>query len=148
MLSLLRLAAETTTTVKARNPIIPEGKEILWGAIFFLIVMAVLWKFASPPIKKALADREDRIRDDLARAEAARTEAEGSLEEYRRQLADARAEAGRVIEEARQAADGVRKDLIARAEADAQEIRNRAREDIGLATERALTDLRTQVADL
>jgi F-type H+-transporting ATPase subunit b len=151
MVSTLLLAATTTTTelqVKARNPILPEGKEILWGAIFFLIVMAVLWKFAFPAIKKALADREARIRDDLERAEASRVEAESSLEEYRRQLAEARAEAGRIIEEARQAADGVRKDLIARAEADAQEIRNRAREDIGLATERALTDLQAQVADL
>jgi F-type H+-transporting ATPase subunit b len=144
----LVLAAETTTSVKAKNPIIPEGKEIFWGAISFVIVLAVLWKFAFPAIKKALQDREDRIRDDLERAEAARTEAEASLEEYRRQLADARAEAGRIIEEARQAADQVRKDLIARAEADAADVRARARDDIRLATERAMTDLQTRVGNL
>ena len=45
---------------------------------------------------------------------------------YHAQLADARDEAGRIIEEARQAADQVRRDLIARAEAEAAEIRERA----------------------
>jgi len=145
---LVVLAAENTTNVTAKNPIIPEGKEILWGAIAFFIVLALLWKFAFPAIKKALADREQRIRDDLERAESARQEAEQSLEEYRRQLADARAEAGRIIEEARQAADQVRKDLLARAEADAADVRARARDDIRLATERAMGDLQTRVADL
>jgi F-type H+-transporting ATPase subunit b len=151
MLGSLLLAATTTTTevsVKAKNPIVPEGKEIVWGVVFFVVVLAALWKFAFPAIKKALADREARIREDLERAEAARTEAEGSLEEYRQQLAEARAEAGRIIEEARQAADQVRKDLIARAEADAGDIRTRAREDINLATERAMSDLQGRVADL
>ena len=53
-----------------------------------------------------------------------------------------------VIEDSRQAAEGVRRDLIAKAEADAAEIRTRAQEDIRLAQERAMTDLRAQVADL
>jgi F-type H+-transporting ATPase subunit b len=78
---ILLAAAEHTTDVKAKNPIIPEGKEIFWGSISFLIVLALLWKFAFPAIKKALEDREQRIRDDLERAERARQEAEASLEE-------------------------------------------------------------------
>jgi F-type H+-transporting ATPase subunit b len=144
----LLLAAADTTNVTAKNPIIPEGKEIFWGAISFVIVLALLWKFAFPAIKKALQDREDRIRNDLERAEQARHEAEASLEEYRRQLAEARAEAGRIIEESRQAADQVRKDLIARAEADAADVRARAREDIRLATERAMSELQERLAEL
>jgi F-type H+-transporting ATPase subunit b len=144
----LLLAAETTTNVTAKNPIIPKGTEILWGSISFVIVFALLYKFAFPAIKKALQDREDRIRNDLERAEQARQEAETSLEEYRRQLAEARAEAGRIIEEARQAADQVRKDLIARAEADAADVRARAREDIRLATERAMSELQERLAEL
>ena len=57
-MGFLLLAAENTTNVTAKNPIIPQGKEILWGSISFLIVLALLWKFAFPAIKKALADRE------------------------------------------------------------------------------------------
>jgi F0F1-type ATP synthase membrane subunit b/b' len=63
-------------------------------------------------------------------------------------LSDARAEAGRIIDEARQAADQVRRDLIARAEADATDLRTRAQEDIRLAGERAMADLRGRVSDL
>jgi F-type H+-transporting ATPase subunit b len=145
---LVLLAAEHATNVKAKNPIVPESKEIFWGTICFFIVFGLLaWK-AWPAIKKALTDREAKIKSDLEAAEGARTEGERELAEYQQQLAEARNEAGKIIEEARLAADQVRKDLIARAEADAQELRNRAQEDIRLATERALADLQSRVAEL
>jgi F-type H+-transporting ATPase subunit b len=51
--------------------------------------------------------RTERIRGDLEGAEAAKAEAQTVLDEYRAQLADAKAEAGRIIEEARQAAEVV-----------------------------------------
>jgi F-type H+-transporting ATPase subunit b len=57
-------------------------------------------------------------------------------------------ERGRIIDEARQAADQVRRDLIARAEADAAELRQRAQEDTRLAGDRAMADLRARVSDL
>ena len=139
------LAAES---VKAKNPIVPETKEIVWAVISFAIVFGLLaWK-AWPAIKKAIADREAHIRTDLERAESAKTEAETSLAEYQQQLSEARNEAGKIIEEARLAADQVRKDLIARAETEAAELRGRAQEDIRLASERALTELQGRVAEL
>jgi F-type H+-transporting ATPase subunit b len=144
----LLLATEAGEKVEASNPIVPHWDEVLWGSISFLIVFSLLaWK-AWPAIKKALADREDKIRGDLESAEAAKTEAESSLAEYQRQLAEARNESGKIIEEARLAADQVRKDLIARAEADAADLRTRAQEDIRLATERAMADLQGRVAEL
>ena len=148
MLAAFILAVETTEDVKAKNPILPEGKEIVWAVIAFAIVFGLLaWK-AWPAIKKALKDREDRIRGDLERAEQARTEAENSLEEYRQQLAEARTEANAIVEQAREAADQVRRDLIARAETDAAELRSRAADDIRLATERAMSELHGKVAQL
>ena len=108
--------------VKAKSPIVPEMKEVVWAVIGFVAVFSILaWK-AWPAIKKSLADREQKIRGDLEGAETARHSAEVSLEEYKSQLAEARAEAGRIIEEGRVAADQVRKDLIARAETDAAEL--------------------------
>jgi F-type H+-transporting ATPase subunit b len=136
------------TEVKAKNPILPEGKEILWGGISFVLVMIILaWK-GWPAIKAGLKAREDRIRGDLERAEQARVEAETSLEEYRHQLAEARNDAGRIIEEARQQAEQVRRDLIAKAETDAAELRARATEDVRLATQRAMSDLQGKMAEL
>jgi F-type H+-transporting ATPase subunit b len=144
----LTLAVTAAEEVKAKNPILPETKEIVWGGLAFLIVFGLLaWK-AWPAIKKALQDREDKIRGDLEQAESIRNQAETELADYQRQLADARNEAGRIIEEARRSAEGVRKDLIARAEADAAEIRAKAQDDIRAASERAMADIQGKVSDL
>jgi F-type H+-transporting ATPase subunit b len=133
---------------EAPNPLIPGVNEIIWGGAAFVILLLVLWKYALPPVRNMMKQREDRIRDDLERAEQARTEAEGELANYRRQVADARNEAARIIEEARQSADEVKRQIQSQAEADAAETRSRAQEDIRLASERAQADLQGRVADL
>ena len=146
MLATLLFAAEKS--VKAKNPILPEGDEILWAAIAFVLVFSLLaWK-AWPAIKAGLQARQDRIREDLAKAEAARTEAETSLEEYKRQLADARNDASQIIEEARLQAESVRQERIAAVDTEIAELRARAAEDIRLATARAMDDLQSKVTEL
>jgi F-type H+-transporting ATPase subunit b len=133
---------------EAPSLILPETNEIIWGGLAFVVLLLVMWKYALPPVRNMMKQREDRIRDDLERAEQARTEAEGELANYRRQVADARNEAARIIEEARQSADEVKRQIQSQAEADAADIRGRAQEDIRLAAERAQADLQGRVADL
>jgi F-type H+-transporting ATPase subunit b len=133
---------------KAPNLILPATNEIIWGGLAFVVLLLVMWKYALPPVRNMMKQREDRIRDDLERAEQARTEGEGELANYRRQVADARNEAARIIEEARQSADEVKRQIQSQAEADAGDIRARAQEDIRLATERAQADLQGRVAEL
>jgi len=133
---------------KAPGLIAPAIPELIWGTAAFAIVAFVLMKFAFPAIKKSLKAREEKIRGDLEGAEAARVAAEEERAKYEAQLADARTEGNRIVEEARQAAEEVRRDLIAKAEADAAEVRNRAQEDIRLLNERAMTDLQQRVGDL
>jgi len=133
---------------EAPSLILPAGNEIIWGGLAFVVLLLVMWKYALPPVRNMMKQREDRIREDLERAEQARTEAEGELANYRRQVADARNEAARIIEEARQSADEVRRQIQSQAEADAAETRSRAQEDIRLATDRAQADLQGRVADL
>jgi F-type H+-transporting ATPase subunit b len=147
VLATLLIAAQEVN-VKAKHPILPEGKEILWGAISFLIVFALLaWK-AWPAIKAGLQARQDRIREDLEKAEQARVEAETSLDDYRRQLADARNDASQIIEEARAQAESVREERLAVVESEIADLRARAADDIRLATERAMSDLQGKVAEL
>jgi F-type H+-transporting ATPase subunit b len=133
---------------KAPSPIVPATNEIIWGSISFVILLAVMWKFALPAVRNMMEAREQRIREDLERAEGAKGEAEQVLEQYQAQLAEARNEASRILEEARQAADQMRRDLIARAEADAAELRARAQQDVELATQRATQELQERVANL
>src|SRR5712692_7426663 len=133
---------------KAPSPILPETNEIIWGGAAFLVLLVAMWKFALPPVRNMMKQREERIRADLERAEQARAEAEAELEQYRRQMADARNEAARIIEEARQSADEVKRQIRSQAEAEASELRARAQEDARLAAERATADLRGRVAEL
>src|SRR5205807_5918668 len=133
---------------KAPSLILPASNEIIWGGAAFVVLLLIMWRYALPPVRNMMKQREDRIRDDLERAEQARTEAEGELANYRRQVADARSEAARIIEEARQSADEVKRQIQAQAETDAAETRARAQEDIGLATDRAQADLQGRVAEL
>ncbi len=118
---------------KAPSLFTPAPAEMIWGALAFLIVAIALLKFAFPALRKTMAARADKIRGDLEGAEAARSEAEADRAQHAAQLADARAEANRILEEARQATEQVRAELLARAEADAAEIRQRAHEDARLA---------------
>jgi len=133
---------------KAPSIISPATPELIWGSIAFLIVAVALMKFAFPGIKKALAAREEKIRGDLEGAERARQEAEAEKARYEAQLGDARTEANRIVEEAREAAEQVRRDLVARAESDAVDIRARAQEDARLAADRAMTDVQQRVGEM
>jgi F-type H+-transporting ATPase subunit b len=133
---------------KAPNPLVPELNEIIWGSLAFLVLLGVMWKFGVPAVKNMEQAREDRIRNDLEGAEKARTDAEAEKAQYLAQIAGANEEAGRVIEEARQSAEQVRRDLIARAEAEAAEIKQRAQADITTQQERAMAELRSDVTQL
>ena len=105
-------------------------------------------KFAFPAIKKGMNARTERIRADLDAAESAKTEAVGVLDGYKAQLADAKAESGRIIEEARQAADALKKDQEARLQTELAEARARAAADIEAAKAQATADLRGELATL
>ncbi len=133
---------------KAPSPLLPGVNEIIWGSAAFLVLLVAMWKFGLPAVKNMEKAREDRIRDDLESAETAKTEAEAEKAQYLAQIADAKNEAGRLIEEARQAAETVRADLIARAETEANDVRARAQADIANQRNQAMAQLRTDVASL
>lgn len=130
------------------NPILPEMDELIFGGLAFLIVFVALAKFAFPALNKMLGQRSEKIQGDLEQAEKAKTEADEVLAEYRAQLADARTEANRVIEEARKTADSMRKDLLAKAEDEARQIVAKAQEEIRGERDRAFEELRAQVGEL
>jgi len=133
---------------EAPNQLLPELNELIFGGAAFFIVFGFLWKFGMPAIKAGMQARTDKIQGDLDTAEAQRTEASGILAEYQAQLADARTESARIIEEARQAADEVRAGLQAKAEADINELKTKATADIEAAKLQAVADLRGEVTAL
>lgn len=128
--------------------VLPEIDELIFGSIAFFVLLFILAKVAFPALRKGLADREQAIRSELERAEAARLEAEAKREEYERQIADARGEADRVVREAMEAAENARRERITRAEDEARAILEKARADAAQERDRAFTELQRTVADL
>jgi F-type H+-transporting ATPase subunit b len=133
---------------EAPNQLLPETNEIIWGAIGFLVVFFFVAKMGLPAIKKGMDARTERIRADLDAAETQRTEADTLLAEYRAQLADAKNESARIIEEARQSADSLKRDQEARLQSELAELRSKAASDIDAAKVQAIADLRGEVAQL
>jgi F-type H+-transporting ATPase subunit b len=133
---------------KAPSPILPAKNEIIWGSIAFVVLLVALYKFAWPGLKGSMDARTERIRSDLDAADTAKADAETVLSEYMSRLTDARNESGRIIEEARQAADALRRDQEQRLQTELAQLRERAAADIEGAKRQAIADLRGEVAEL
>jgi F-type H+-transporting ATPase subunit b len=144
----VKTGSQAEDCVKAPNPILPAANELIWGSLTFLVLFFLLAKKGYPAIKKGMDARADKIRGSLDEAERTRQEAVTILEEYKAQLADAKNEAARIIDEARQAADKLRQDLKRQAEAEVADIKARAQDDIAAQVERAKSDLQARVSTL
>jgi F-type H+-transporting ATPase subunit b len=130
------------------SPIFPATNELIWGTIAFLILVFLMYRTVWPSVDKAFKDRRDNIEGKLEQAEREREEAEQLLEQYRRRLRDAEDETQRILEEARSNAERVRRDLLAKAEADAGRELDRARQAIRAERDQAIRQLRGEVGTL
>jgi F-type H+-transporting ATPase subunit b len=140
--------AETEPGVDPFNPTTPHVGEIIAAAIFFLILFAIIVKVALPKLNATLAAREAALSGQLTQAEVTRNDADQVLAEYRAKLADAQAEANRIIEEGRRTAETIVADARTRAEAEAQALLQRAQSDIQAERDRALGAMRSELATL
>ncbi len=119
-----------------------------WTLLIFLLVLAVLRKFAWGPILSGLQKRERYICDTLESARRDREAAEARLREYEQRLAGAQAEALEVVEEARRDAEAVRKRIEEETRQSANAMVERARREIQVAADTVLRELYDRSADL
>jgi F-type H+-transporting ATPase subunit b len=130
------------------NPLIPALPELIIGAVSFLIVFAVLGKVLLPRIQATLAERTDKIEGGLERATEAQAEANRTLERYRAQLAEARQEASRLREEAREQGAQIIVEMREQAQAEARRITEAAQAQLAADRQQALAALRQEVGAL
>jgi F-type H+-transporting ATPase subunit b len=128
--------------------LIPKLQELLPAAVSFLIILVVASKYVWPPITAMLDERADTIRESLERAEAAKIDAERLLTEYKQTMADARKEAGSILQQAKQAAEATRLEGTAKTQAEIDEMLSKARESIEGERRAAIASLQASVADL
>jgi len=128
--------------------ILPNMTEFIPMLIAFIILAVVLWKFGWPLFDGMLKKREETIKEALEKSEAARVESEQLLEEYKRQLADAKSQAAQIVADAKKTGDAVKADIEGKAQAEATAMIDKARQAIETEKKAAIADLQNSVADI
>lgn len=131
-----------------QNPLIPSTPELVIGTICFVLVFGILGYVLLPRIQKILAERTELIEGGLATAKQEQEEAQRVLDEYKQQLADARHDAARLREEAREQGAQIIADMRAQAEAEARRVTEAAQAQIESERQQALASLRSEVGTL
>ncbi|KJL46744.1 ATP synthase subunit b [Microbacterium hydrocarbonoxydans] len=130
------------------NPLLPEWYDIIWSGLCFIIILLVVWKVALPKMYALLDARSAAIEGNIAKADEAQKQAEAALEEYTRQLAEARTEAGEIREAAREDGKKIVAEAKDAASGEAARITATAHTQIEAERQAALVSLRTEVGSL
>ncbi|HEX9774325.1 MAG TPA: F0F1 ATP synthase subunit B [Actinomycetota bacterium] len=148
MLAAIFAAAEAGAEAENSLRVLPDRDELVWGALFFLVLVVALVKLIGPKVTATFEQRREKIQGQLEEAERVKRDADQIRQQYEQQLAEARGEAQKVIEEAKRTAESLRADIVAKAEAEAREILARAQVDVAGERDRAVQQLRGTLAGL
>ena len=120
----------------------------VWSVITFLILVALLYKFAFNPLMKMQRVRQAEIHQSITDAENLRDEAQQLLTDYKIQLAQARSEADAIVERARKAGETSKAEILEEAHVQAEASLAKASQQIERDTNQALQKIREEAADL
>ncbi len=130
------------------NPLLPADYDIIWSSVIFVALLIVVAFFVVPRLNKALDARAEAIEGGLKKAEEAQAAAAAARDEYNAQLAEARAEAARIREQARADGQAIIAELKEQAQAEANRIAATAQAQIEAERSAALVSLRAEVGTL
>ncbi len=126
----------------------PNIASCVWVLIIFVILVLILYKTAWKNVLAGLKAREERIRGDIAQAEATRAKAEASLAEYNQQLATAEVKVRDLISQASADAEKIAAGIRMRGQQEAEEIKETALKDIDASRKQAIAEIYEQTANL
>jgi F-type H+-transporting ATPase subunit b len=147
-LNSLPLGAETAPEESSSFIVSPSWGLMIWTLVIFFVVLWVLSKYVWPRIIEAIEKRQSAITDSIDHAEAVRKEADELLADYRQRLSEARAQADEIVARANKAGDQREADALAAAAVEREELLKQTKHEIQLETQKALQDLRREVASL
>ncbi len=129
-------------------PVIPHWGEIIFSLVALAILYLVVRRTVVPRLESIFAERTAAIEGGIAKAEIAQAEAARTLEEYQSNLADARAEAARIRQQAQEEGAAIIAELRQRAQDEATRITTAASQQIEAERQQALVQLRGEVGRL
>ncbi len=121
---------------------------VIVSAVNFLLFFAIIWAVAFKPVSKMLSDRRERIEQGLKDAEQARRDRENAESERVAALTEARRESSEILARAQKVAQETRDADIAATREELERMRERATSDIEAEKQRAIAELRGEVAEL
>lgn len=130
------------------NPLSFDPDLAICTLIVFLVLLAVLTKFAWKPIAEGLEKREHGIASQIEEAKRANEKANETLLQYQSKLAAAADESRRMFDEAKREAEATKDRLIAEAQTAAKRERDRAVADIQTAKNVALDQVAQKGSDI
>lgn len=120
--------------------------EFIFYLINFLILVGVLGKFLYKPFLEFMNNRSQSIKDALDNAEMTNRRADEKMQNYNKRIAKAEEEGREIIRAAKQKADEQASDIIAEAQHKASEIIAKAEVAIEREKEKAMEDMRQEIA--
>ncbi|MCH2115209.1 MAG: F0F1 ATP synthase subunit B [Pirellulales bacterium] len=120
----------------------------IYTLVVFLLLLGILSKFAWPVVSAALVEREKRIEDNIAAAEAKHEESKQLLAQYEAKLATAADEVRAMLEEARRDAEHTKSQIVAEAKKAADAEHDRVTRDLERAANHAMKGLAETSANL
>lgn len=126
----------------------PELGLVFWMVICFTAVFLILKKYGWPVIVGMINKRSEEIEESILKANEANARLAGTNAEAERLLAEAKNERLELLKEASKQKDQIIADAKAEAAKKAQDLLDKAKEDIQLERDNAIKEIRTQVAEL
>jgi len=137
-----------SVAAESSNPLLPAPPDLIWSSVIFVVLFIFFWRMILPRVQKLLDARAELIEGGIKKAENAQAEAAAALEKYNEQLAEARAEAAKIRDQARQDGTKILNELKEQASADAARITVNAQATIEAERQSALVSLRSEVGSL
>ena len=147
---LLALAAAPLAAEgeKTKGLLDPNYGLMVWTLFIFVILVFGLSKYAFGPITAAVEAREKALEDAIANAKQDREAAAALLAEHRAAMDASRADAQKIIADARVATERVTAEMIEKAHAEQTSMLTRARQEIETEKAKAIAELRREAVDL
>lgn len=136
-----------TTNLAENNFLVPNATFFV-ELFAFALVLLVLARYVIPPINKALTERQASIRREFEELEAAKANAEAAENQYRSQLVEARHEAARIREEAREQGAQIVVEMREQAQAEANRITAAASAQMDAERQQVMAQLKSEVGAL
>lgn len=123
-------------------------KDFLFRVVNFILVVAIIWKFAGKQIKEFFRGRQYQIKTELEELDSRRKQAEAKLKEVEKSIANIEAEKKSILDDYRKQGESLKASIIADAQRKAEHIKAQAETAVSQEVKLATESLRAQVAEM